>query len=223
MYILSFSAMIYFSTMANKKKTKSLVLSSMILLAGILLILAMPWTDIIRTNPFLNELFNQRISTDTWSIRMEYNLFALQVIRGNPLGLGIYGAEYTRQAYFYALPFNRNSETLQLVPYVVHNSFLAAGVKYGWLGLISFFAFFINILIHYFRAYRDYSKERMASIIMVMAYVFLSMTQDLTFAVELQSLLMLSVILGVYACQEKVVLLNTTKNKGTLIRPYAVH
>jgi hypothetical protein len=39
--------------------------------------------------------------------------------------------------------------------------------------------------------------------IIVGAYVFLSMTQDLTFAVELQSLLLLSITLGIYAYKEK--------------------
>lgn len=220
MYVLCIFAIIYFSTSVSKQRTKSFVLLAMMLTAFLLLIWAIPWNDIFRTNPFLDDLVGKRLSTDTWSIRMEYDLFALQIIKDHPIGLGSYGSEYASLAYYYALPFNRNTETLQLTPYIIHNSYLAAGVKYGWLGLVSFLCFFVYLFIHFLRLYWASSKEWIIPTVMVGAYLFLSVTQDLTFAVELQSLLILGVILGIYAHQEQTLSSPLTSRKQTFINPY---
>jgi O-antigen ligase len=137
---------------------------------------------------------------------MQYNLFALRIAQKHPLGLGTYGPEYNQLAYFYGLPLNRNFETLELVPYIVHNSFLATIVKYGWLGFVSLLAFLTGATLRYIKIYRAFSKEWAGPIVIIGAYIFIGITQDFSFAAEMQSLLVLSIALAMYGREERRIL-----------------
>jgi hypothetical protein len=202
-FALSVLAMFYVAITVNRKKARIFIPIMFLLATALFFVIATPWEKFFSNTPFLRALISDRVYIDTWSIRMQYNIFALQIMQKHPLGLGSYGAEYAQLAYLYNLPLNRNFVTLELTPYVVHNSFLAMGVKYGWLGLAGLFGFLIGAIFHYIKIYKIISKKWAAPIIITGAYVFFSITQDFSFAAEMQSLLVFNIALAIYGNEER--------------------
>ena len=89
------------------------------------------------------------------------------------------------------------------VPYVVHNGFLSAGVKYGFLGIFFFFGFLTSIIFHFYKlCYKDTKSWSVPLLIFGIFYI-LNLTQDLSFAPENQILIIIIIVLGVFTYSKK--------------------
>jgi hypothetical protein len=202
-YTISVIALFLASILVDRKKAKIIVPLMLLLVILLIVAIAIPWESIIESSVFLDSFINQRISVDTWTVRVEYYRLALKVGQIFPIGLGIYGPKYDQMAYAAGISLNRNFETLELVPYIVHNSFLASLVKYGWLGMVSLMLFLFNAILYYLKVYKAFSKEMAIPLIVLGAYITFSITQDFSFTPELQSLLAFSIALAIYTSQER--------------------
>lgn len=202
-YTISVIALFLANILADRRKAKIVVPIMLALVILLIVAIAIPWESIIANSEFLDSFLKQRIAVDTWSIRVEYYKLAIKVGQLFPMGLGMYGPNYEQIVYAAGMSLNRDFTTFELVPYIVHNSFLSSLVKYGWLGMTSLTLFLLAATLYYLKMYKVFSQGMAAPLIIIGAYILFSITQDFSFAPELQSLLAFSIALAIYASQER--------------------
>lgn len=178
--ILAVLLVIYGAVSIRRQAVNALAAGLLCISVALLLLAAMliPWDDPNVVN-VLSELFTERIRSDTLSIRRDYNMFGLELIRKYPLGLGSYETKiYHDEAFAFALigitPVGQESR----MALVVHNGFLSAGVKAGVLGMISFGVFLLGLCVHFLRASIRSGKSQYPPLFIALTYLLYNTTND---------------------------------------------
>jgi hypothetical protein len=123
---------------------------------------------------------------------MQLNAFAISVIDKYPLGIGRYSTEiYNIEAYNKAIQF-REGGALK-----IHNGFLAAGVNYGFLGLISFTLFHFSTIYYWLRYKSKSNWLWYVPVLSSLTVILFNLTQDFSFLGG-QLGLILALILGTF-------------------------
>jgi O-antigen ligase len=139
---------------------------------------------------FLDQMINQRVEDNTLDVRMTLNEYAIKMIQKYPLGIGAYSSSiYIQEAYNNSIDFVEGS------PLIVHNGFLAIGVLYGIAGMGAFALFMLTTLIHYLQKNIRSTKIGFVAALVVISFLLINMTQDLSFMGE-KSGLFLGLLIG---------------------------
>ena len=125
---------------------------------------------------FLDELITNRVMANTLDDRMEYNRFAMEMIQKYPLGIGDYASQaYAEKAYTKSLLFLGGD------PMIVHNGFLSAGVKYGFLGLVTFSLFIITSNFSFLKYYIQNRSYWFPPLMITLIFPLFNFTNDFSF------------------------------------------
>jgi len=149
----------------------SLLVVSLVLV-GLILI---SWTN-VTSQGFLDTLINERLLVDNTTIRMDLNEFAVELIKKYPLGIGDYFTEiYDNEARLNQI------DTLDYGALRIHNGYLAAGVKYGVLGLLTFSIFLFSTALFFIRRRVELDWMWYVPVISILVIVIFNLTQDFSF------------------------------------------
>lgn len=163
---------------------------SMLLITIVLLgLVLISWTN-ITSQGFLDTLINDRLLVDNTTIRMVLNEFALKLIIKYPLGIGDYFTEvYDKEAI---------ANQIVMLDYGalrIHNGYLAAGVKYGVLGLLAFSIFLFSTALFFIRRKVALDWRWYVPVISTMVILLFNLTQDFSFLGN-QVLIIWAILLG---------------------------
>jgi hypothetical protein len=125
---------------------------------------------------FVDQLIKQRVTVNTLDVRLDYDRFALKMILMHPLGIGEYNSnEYAKEAYTQSMGF------LSGRPLVIHNGYLAAGVKNGLLGLILFTLFLFTAIYRFLKYSHLWGKYWFPPILLLLVFLLINLTNDFSF------------------------------------------
>lgn len=146
-------------------------------------------------NDFISRL-NERINSDTLTVRMVLNRFALNIIKSNPLGIGFYWTPYYNQlAYAAGMPFMKDQNGP--VAGIVHNGFLSSGVLHGVAGLTAFFMFTCSNIIFYTTRFRNNKGYYFLPFSLGIIFLTYNLTQDFS-DFGSQIMIFYSILLGCF-------------------------
>jgi hypothetical protein len=132
------------------------------------------------SNQFINDMLTERVGVDNLTIRMDLNYFAIRLIQEYPFGVGEYETEtYQQEAYNQGIRYINDAKTDAAL--IIHNGFLSAGVRYGWLGLITFLMIFISSIFFFLRNSNHFGKHAYIPIFIILVYFLFNSTQDFSF------------------------------------------
>jgi hypothetical protein len=141
---------------------------------------------------FLDQLVKERVTADTVGIRLDYNRFAMEIIRKFPFGIGEYVSnQYIQEAYTRSMGFSSGR------PLVIHNGFLSAGVKNGLLGLVLFSLFLFTSILSYFKYFLLDGKYWYSPLMIMLIFVLINLSNDFSF-LGTEIYLMVATIIGGY-------------------------
>jgi hypothetical protein len=119
------------------------------------------------------EFIAEQLFRETLSIRRELNIFGLDVIEQHPEGIGDFNFTGYWQAYSQAgIPFHIGR------PLVIHNGFVAAGVKYGFLGGIAFLAFMLAVFWFGLKKAYAFNQNGLIILLMSTSLILINLTQE---------------------------------------------
>jgi hypothetical protein len=168
-----------------------ITLSTLLIMAALIGILLIPSTILFKY-PFVYDILNERILVDNITIRMYLNTFAINLISRYPFGMGEFWTNtYNIEAYAWNIPF-RSYGAL-----AIHNGFLAAGVKYGFLGLLTFTLFHVSVVFYWLYHQGKPSWQWHVPLFTSLAVVLFNLTQDYS-SLSGQICIIWAFILGAY-------------------------
>lgn len=141
-----------------------------------IIIINVPISEITGSE-FINDMFYERITSDTLTGRFLYYDFSINLIKQYPFGIGSYYTDlYSQHAYSSRLPTLRNQ------PLVVHNGYLGAAVKYGIPAFILYVCFLATSLLHFFKVSKS-TKNKMSyfHLLLIITFCLYNITQDFSF------------------------------------------
>lgn len=136
-------------------------------------------------------ILDRALNTQNFDIRMDLNVFGLKTMLNFPFGLGQYSTKY------YGL-----SQNMTGLNYVVHNSIIGGGVKYGVMGFITIILFFVGILNYFLSNLNSNHFVKFLGTIVCSIFIIYSLFFDVSSPTS-QSFLIFSLFLGVFVGLEQ--------------------
>jgi O-antigen ligase len=148
----------------------------LILMVLALFALNVSWSQ-LAIGKFGRNLITNRILADTISGRLSQYKFSFYILKKYPLGIGGYSTSFYNQiAYNQGIPLGDDNVAL-----VVHNGFLAAGVKYGILGLILFSLFIFTPILDFLKLSIREGKNWYPLLMILLVFLVFNFTNDFSF------------------------------------------
>lgn len=174
-----------------RKRVALNIMSVLIFAAVGITIMIVPW-DQISQSRLVTDFLGHRVLDNTLSGRFTYYNFALFMMEKFPFGIGGYLTSfYNQQAYNMGMPMLNNQAL------IIHDGFLSAGVKYGWLGFISFTFFAILSFMYFLIKALKEGSGWYAPCLIALAFLLYNTTQDFSF-IGSQINIMMAWFLGSY-------------------------
>jgi len=137
---------------------------------------------------FQSPLYRERMSADTLSGRAEQYKNAVFMMKKHFFGIGSY---YSERYYNYAAKIGQvhgveiydtdlgEITGLRKVGYIVHNGFLGAGTRYGFLGLFCFLFMCGSCFIYFMEKFKHSgNKSFVIPLLISLTWILYNMTQD---------------------------------------------
>lgn len=121
------------------------------------------------------DYITDQLFRETINIRQELNIFGLNLIRQHPLGIGDFNSTRYRLAYVNAgLPFSFTE------PLIIHNGFIATGVKYGIFGGLFFLAFMLSVLGYGLKKIIAFNQNGLVILMVCTAMILINLTNEMS-------------------------------------------
>jgi hypothetical protein len=154
------------------------------------------------------QIYRDRLSVDTLSDRFDQYKNAIKIISNYPFGYGSYESEryvysaaeigqlHLKRMYDYD---NKQYIGFKIAGLIIHNSFLGAGAKYGFLGMFTYFMFCLSSVLYAFNIYRKFKNNNSIILLSIcICWCFFQTSQDFSDFNKYHSIYFI-IILGVFS------------------------
>ncbi len=166
------------------------------------------FTNYSHQDLFQSQFFRERMIVDTISGRVEQYKNAVFIMKKHFFGIGSY---YSKRYFNYAAKIGQVHSLeiydtdldkitgLQRVGYIVHNGFLGAGTRYGFLGLFCFLFMCISCFIYFMKKFKHSgNKIFVIPLLISLTWILYNMTQDFSDLRDYHAI-HFAIILGIFS------------------------
>lgn len=117
----------------------------------------------------------EQLFRETLNIRQELNFFGLDLIGQQPFGIGDFNSTHYWQAYVKAgLPFAFTG------PLIIHNGFIATGVKYGIFGGLAFLTFMMSVFGDGIKKALAFNQNGLVILMISTSMILINLTNEMS-------------------------------------------